>query len=135
VLAHAPIRVRVRPVADPTRTLAAAAPRDFAGQTITLDQQRALFRRWTTSPEAYSHEALLGILALLHGASSSEVRHLHVSHVNAGDHTVRLGKRPHPMPLDPASWQVLQRCLSHRQSARDRDQGHQGRAGTRIHRL
>jgi integrase len=99
---------------DPTRALAATAPRGFAGQTITLDQQRALFRRWTTSPDAHPHEALLGILALLHGASSSEVRHLHVSHVDAGDRTVRLGKRPHPVPLDPASWQVLQRCLAHR---------------------
>ncbi len=58
------------------------------------------------------HEALLGILALLHGASSSEVRHLHVSHVDAGDRTIRLGKRPQPVPLDPASWQVLQRCLA-----------------------
>ena len=101
---------------DPTPALAAAAPRGFTGQTIALDQQRALFRRWTTSPDAHPHEALLGILALLHGASSSEVRRLHVSHVDAGDRTIRLGKRPHPVPLDPASWQVLQRCLAHRDS-------------------
>lgn len=99
---------------DPTRDLTATAPRGFTGQTIALNQQRALFRRWTTSPDAHPHEALLGILALLHGASSSEVRHLHVSHVDAGDRTVRLGKRPHPVPLDPASWQVLHRCLAHR---------------------
>ena len=32
--------------------------------------------------------------------------------------TIRLGKRPHPVPLDPASWQVLQRCLAHRESQR-----------------
>jgi integrase len=101
-------------LADPTRGLAAAAPRGFTGQTIALDQQRALFRRWTTDPGAHPHEALLGILALLHGASSSEVRHLHVSHVDVGNRTVQLGKRPHPVPLDPASWQVLQRCLAHR---------------------
>jgi integrase len=101
-------------LADPTRGLTAAAPRGFTGQTITLDQQRTLFRRWTTSLEAHPHEALLGILALLHGASSSEVRHLQVSDVDAGERTVRLGKRPHPVPLDPASWQVLQRCLAHR---------------------
>jgi integrase len=107
-------RTRKIILTDPTRALAAIAPRGFAGQTIALDQQRALFRRWTTSPDAHPHEALLGILALLHGASSSEVRHLHVTHVDAGDRTVRLGKRPHPVPLDPASWQVLQRCLAHR---------------------
>jgi site-specific recombinase XerD len=105
-------------LADPTWTLAAAAHCGFTGQTIALDQQRALFRRWTTNPDAHPHEAMLGILALLHGASSSEIRHLHVSHVDAGDRTVRLGKRPHPVPLDPASWQVLQRCLAHRDGQR-----------------
>ncbi|ANP56711.1 hypothetical protein AVL59_22945 [Streptomyces griseochromogenes] len=30
--------------------------------------------------------------------------------------TLKLGKRPHPVPLDPASWTVLQRCLSHREA-------------------
>jgi integrase len=105
-------------LADPTRGLAAAAPRGFTGPTIALDQQRALFRRWTTSPDAHPHEALLGILALLHGASSSEVRHLQVADIDAGTRTIRLGKRPHPVPLDPASWQVLQRCLAHRDARR-----------------
>ncbi len=105
-------------LADPARGLAAAAPRGFTGQTLALDQQRTLFRRWTTSPEAHPHEALLGILALLHGASSSEARHLQADHVDPGSRTVRLGKRPHPVPLDPASWQVLQRCLDHRRGQR-----------------
>jgi integrase len=105
-------------LADPTRGLAAAAPRGFTGPTIALGQQRALFRRWTTSPDAHPHEALLGILALLHGASSSEARHLQVSDIGAGARTIRLGKRPHPVPLDPASWQVLQRCLAHREIQR-----------------
>ena len=100
-------------LADPTRGLAATAPRGFTGQTILLDQQRALFRRWTTGTEAHPHEALLGILALLHGASSSEVRHLRAADIDADTRTIRLGKRPHPVPLDPASWQVLQRCLAH----------------------
>jgi site-specific recombinase XerD len=103
---------------DPTRDLTATAARGFTGQTITLDQQRALFRRWTTSNDAHPHEALLGILALLHGASSSEVRHLQASDVDAGSQTIGLGKRPHPVPLDPASWQVLQRCLAHRENQR-----------------
>jgi len=108
-------------LADPTRGLTATAPRGFTGQTILLDQQRALFRRWTIGTDAHPHEALLGILALLHGASSSEVRHLHISHIDVGDRTVRLGKRPHPVPLDPASWQVLQRCLAHRGTQRTRN--------------
>jgi site-specific recombinase XerD len=103
---------------DPTRDLIATAPRGFTGQTITLNQQRDLFRRWTTGTGAHPHEALLGILALLHGASSSEVRHLLASDIDAGERTIRLGKRPHPVPLDPASWQVLQRCLAHRDARR-----------------
>lgn len=105
-------------LADPARGLAATAPRGFTGPAIALDQQRALFRRWITSPDAHPHEALLGILALLHGASSSEVRHLQVTDIDAGDRTIRLGKRPRPVPLDPGSWQVLQRCLAHRGNQR-----------------
>lgn len=56
--------------------------------------------------------------ALLHSASSHEVRHLQVRHIDAGDRTARLGKRPRPVPLDPASWQLLQRCLTHRDDQR-----------------
>jgi site-specific recombinase XerC len=111
-------RARKIILADPSRDLAAAAPRGFTGQTITMHRQRALFRRWTADPGAHPHEALLGILALLHGASSSEVRHLQAGHVDAGSRAVRLGRRPHPVPLDPASWQVLQRCLAHRAGQR-----------------
>jgi hypothetical protein len=105
-------------LADPTRDLAAREPRGFTGQTVPLDRQRELFRRWTTSQDAHPHEALLGILALLHGASSHEVRHLCVGDTNQDARTIRLGSRPRPVPLDPASWQVLQRCLAHREAQR-----------------
>jgi integrase len=105
-------------LADPARGLTATTPRGFTGQTVTLDQQRALFRRWTTGDDAHPHEALLGILALLHGASSCEVRHLQTTDIDTGARTIRLGKRPHPVPLDPASWQVLQCCLAHRDGQR-----------------
>ncbi len=105
-------------LADPARGLTATVLRGFTGQTLALDQQRALFRRWTTGPGAHPHEALLGILALLHGAASGEVRHLQAAGIDAAARTIRLGKRPHPVPLDPASWQVLQRCLAHRENQR-----------------
>jgi site-specific recombinase XerD len=105
-------------LADPARGLTATVLRGFTGQTLALDQQRALFRRWTTGSGAHPHEALLGILALLHGAASSEVRHLRAADIDAAARTIRLGKRPHPVPLDPASWQVLQRCLAHRENQR-----------------
>ena len=85
----------------PPADLTAAAPRGFTGQTIALDQQRDLFRRWTTSPDAHPHEALLGILALLHGASSSEVRHLHVSDVDAGGRNGPARQAPAPGAAGP----------------------------------
>ena len=103
---------------DPTKGLAATTPRGFTGPTVSLPQQRELFHRWTTSPDAHPHEALLGILALLHAASSTEVRLLRIGDIDPAGHTVRLGKRPHPVPLDPASWAVLQRCLEHRSKLR-----------------
>jgi integrase len=105
-------------LADPARGLTARDPRGFTGQTLLLKEQRELFRRWTTGRDAHPHEALLGILALLHGASSDEVRHLRVSDIDQAARTAELGSRPLPVPLDPASWQVLQRCLGHRETQR-----------------
>ena len=99
---------------DPTRDLVAKEANGFRGQTLTLDQQRQLFRRWTTEEHVHPHEALVGMLALLHGASSSEARLLQITEVDHPGQSIRLGKRPHPVPLDPASWAVLQRCLDHR---------------------
>ena len=103
---------------DPTRGLSAREPRGFHGQTLTIDEQRTLFRRWTSDPAAHPHEALLGILGLLHGAASREVRMLALADIDHTTQTIRLGTRPHPVPLDPASWSVLQRCLTHRQTQR-----------------
>ncbi|MFJ1927512.1 MULTISPECIES: integrase [unclassified Streptomyces] len=103
---------------DPTRGLKAKSSSGFSGTTVAVDQQRQLFRRWTTSTEAHPHEALLGMLALLHAASSSEVRYLRVDDIDPISRTIQLGKRPHPVPMDPASWSVLQRCLGHRENQR-----------------
>ncbi len=103
---------------DPTRGLKAKGPYGFSGATVAVDQQRQLFRRWTTTTDAHPHEAFLGMLALLHAASSSEVRNLRVDDIEPINRTVQLGKRPHPVPMDPASWSVLQRCLAHRESQR-----------------
>jgi hypothetical protein len=99
---------------DPTRGLSAKQPGGFSGATLTTDQQRALFRRWATDPTAHPHEALLGILALLHAASSREVRLLRLTDIDPAARTIRLGQHPHLVPLDPASWSILQRCLAHR---------------------
>ncbi|WP_431968700.1 tyrosine-type recombinase/integrase [Actinacidiphila sp. bgisy160] len=103
---------------DPTRGLTGDEARGFRGVTLTLEQQRGLFRRWTTDDTVHPHEALVGMLALLHGASSSETRLLQIDDVDETTQRLRLGKRPHPVPMDPASWTVLQRCLAHRESWR-----------------
>ncbi|MDV7084026.1 site-specific integrase [Rhodococcus opacus] len=99
---------------DPTTGLAGKDPKGFRGRTLTLDQQRSVFRRWTTDPAVHPHESLVGILALLHGASSRETRFLRCSDIEHRRQAVWLGNRPNPVPLDPASWAVLTRCLAHR---------------------
>ncbi|MFH8759185.1 hypothetical protein [Streptomyces atroolivaceus] len=58
---------------DFARGPTARGPSGFTGATLTLDRQCVLFRRWTTDPAVHPHETLLGMLALLHGASSRQV--------------------------------------------------------------
>ena len=45
---------------------------------------------------------------------------LRVDDIDHDTRTVRLGTRPRPVPLDPASWDVLQRCLAHREASAPR---------------
>lgn len=99
---------------NPTRGVIAREPRGFRGTTLELSAQRELFRRWTTDPAVHPHEAMVGLLALLHGAINQELRSLTIHDIDPANHSVRLGSRPHPTPLDPASWAALQRCLAHR---------------------
>jgi site-specific recombinase XerD len=99
---------------DPTNGLTGREPPGFRGKTVDLAEQRKLFRRWTTDTSAHPHEALTGLLALLHGASSLELRRLTVDDVDQPGQSVQLGRRPRPTALDPASWSALQRCLAHR---------------------
>jgi len=99
---------------DPARGLTAREPRGFRGPTAGLALQRQLFRRWTAAARVHPHEALTGLLALLHGATSEELRGITVSDIDPARRTVRLGRRPQPTPLDPATWTAIQRCLDHR---------------------
>ncbi|WP_343709879.1 integrase [Mycobacterium sp.] len=103
---------------DPTRGMSTKRHRGFRGRTLTITQQRALLRRWDDDPAAHPHEALFGLLAMLHGASSRELRLLEVDHIDASDRSIHLGKRPHRVPLDPVSWTALQRSLDHRDTLR-----------------
>lgn len=100
---------------DPTVTLKAKQDNAFRGRTLTLGQQRLLFHRWTSGdPDVHPHEALVGMLALLHAASSQEARLLLFSDIDHSRCSARLGERPHPVPLDPATWAALLLCLDHR---------------------
>jgi site-specific recombinase XerD len=100
-------------LADPTRGLTARQPRGFRGPVAPLDLQRHLFRRWTAADGVHPHEALTGLLALLHGATCAELRALALTDIDESARTIRLGRRPAPTPLDPASWAALRHCLDH----------------------
>jgi site-specific recombinase XerD len=100
---------------DPTTGLPARQRRGYHPRTLAVAEQRRLFGRWTTDPTAHPHEALAGLLALLHATPSRELRNLKITDIDATARTIRLGRRPHPVPLDPASWHALQRCLDHRE--------------------
>jgi site-specific recombinase XerD len=98
---------------DPTAGLAHRPARGFRGQTLTRTDQARLLRRWTGG-DCHPHEALVGLLALLHAASVSELRPLTVNNINTTTRTARLGRRLHSVPLDPLTFIALQRCLDHR---------------------
>ncbi len=106
---------------DPTRALSTTSRRGFIGQTLSLGEQRDVFRRWTLESDAHPHEALVGVMALLHAASSAELRQLRVDDFDRTQCTIRLGRRPHPVPLDPATAAVLNRCLVQRASLNTRN--------------
>lgn len=100
---------------DPAAELRIRQHRGFTGRTISLEQQRALYRRWASSDDhVHPHEAFIGLLALLHGASSAEARGLTTADIDTVRQTVNLGNRPHSTVLDPATWHALEDALQHR---------------------
>lgn len=109
-------RARRLVLVDPVAGLGAKQHRGFRGRALELREQRRLFRRWSTDDTVHPHEALVGILALLHGASSQEARMLRVEDIDPPTRSLRLGARPHPVPLDPVTWAAIERCLAHRRA-------------------
>jgi integrase len=99
---------------DPTRQVRNQLRRRFSGPVVDLAAQRRLFRRWTTDADVHPNEALIGLLALLHGASVDELRHLTVADIDIAERTVALRGRGQPVPLDPSTWDTLERALTHR---------------------
>ena len=118
---------------DPTTGLTHRPARGFRGRTLPRTDQARLLRRWTAG-DCHPHEALVGLLALLHGASVSELRPLTINNVNTATRTARLGRRPHPVPLDPLTFTALERCLDHRDRLRTENPHVIVTRGTRAHR-
>lgn len=100
-------------LSDPTRGLTHQLAPGFAGRTLPVAHQAELARRWSAG-ECHPNEALVGLLALLHGASSTELRGLTINDLDRQQRTLRLGHRRHPVPLDPLSMRAIERCLEHR---------------------
>jgi hypothetical protein len=98
---------------DPARPLRLGAQPGLTGTVLDAGTQRALFRRWT-SPATHPHERVAGLLALLHAASSAQIRGLTVTGVDGRHRTLALAGRPFPAPADPATWAAVQASLAHR---------------------
>lgn len=105
---------------DPTRDLPGQPRHRFTGQTLSKTEQRRLFQRWTTDTGVHPHEALVGLLALLHALSSLELRQLHVSDYNPSAHSLRVGRRP-LIVLDPFSVTAIDACLVQRSALNTRN--------------
>ena len=118
---------------DPTAGLIHRPARGFRGRTLARGDQARLLRRWA-SGDCHPHEALVGLLALLHGAAVSELRPLTVNDVNTATRTVRLGRRAQRVPLDPLSFAALEHCLEHRQQLATENPHVIVTRGTRAHR-
>lgn len=102
---------------DPTAGVPLTKRAPFKGAVLTTTEQRRLFRRWTSEDDDVEpNEAVVGVLCLLHAASNAEVRALKVQDVDWRRRTLRLGQRPHPVPIDPVTERVLRRALDHRRS-------------------
>jgi site-specific recombinase XerD len=101
---------------DPTAGLQAPQTMAFRGPTLPVDRQRKLFQRWSTGRDVHSHEAFVGLAALLHGATTQELQQLADEDIDHNHCRIQLGRRPQPTPLDPWTWTALQRCLDHRKA-------------------
>ena len=98
---------------NPARGLPARQPRGYHGPTAPLELQRQLYRRWTAGGGVHPHEAVTGLLTLIHGASNEELRTLTTTGTDPATCSIRLGRRPQPVPLDPATWAAVERCLTY----------------------
>lgn len=90
---------------DPTTAITLTPRPGFTGRTLTVAEQRRLFRRWTSGlPDVHPHEALAGLLAMLHALTNAELRALRLDDIDLSARTMRVEGRPHRVPsIPPAS--------------------------------
>jgi site-specific recombinase XerC len=103
---------------NPVDGLSIRQTQSFNGKLLDTATQQALYRRWTTSDDVHPHEAFFGLAALIHGISTFEIRHLTDDDIDSTARTIRVGRRRQPVPLDPATWDALQHCLTFRRRLR-----------------
>ncbi|MFK0239007.1 integrase [Streptomyces vinaceus] len=101
---------------DAAAAIQAPQPRGFSGSTLALDEQRALYRRWSAGEGVLPHEAFIGLAALLHAATTTELRHLTLVDIGTASRTVRFPGRGVDLALDDATWRALEGCLAHRRA-------------------
>jgi integrase len=106
-------RHRKTVLVNPASGLSVKQPKGYAGPLLTTSQQRDLLSRWQRR-DIDPRERVVGLLCLLHAASNSEVRHLRVTDITADRSALRLGTRPHPVPVDPFTADALSACLDQR---------------------
>ncbi|MEU1707531.1 hypothetical protein ABZ478_19245 [Streptomyces sp. NPDC005706] len=99
---------------NPTEPITAVQQRGFHGPTLTPARQRTLYRRWATNQNIHPHEAFIGLAALLHAATTTELRRLTDVDIDPHRRSVRFPGRSVHLLLDGATWMALQRCQEHR---------------------
>jgi integrase len=96
---------------DPTSGIDRRQPKGFAGRILDPAAQRRLLRRWADA-SIDAIERAVGLLCLLHAARPAELRALTVNDTDLAAGRVRLGRRLHPVPLDPLTVDALTDCLA-----------------------
>jgi site-specific recombinase XerD len=98
---------------NPMHGISRRKARGFAGRVLSREHQRDLLQRWM-SPDIDPRERVVGLLSLIHGASGTEMRNLQMRDINLAAATVRLGRRPHHVPLDPITVTALTAAITAR---------------------
>lgn len=102
---------------NPTAGLRYPRPRGFAGRTLDNAEQRRLVQRWMRT-SVDPRERAVGLLALLHAMTSSQIRALLVSDINCRNATMTIAGRPYQVPLDPITSAAIDAVLDARTALR-----------------